>query len=137
MLDRPRAKGLGTSAKGHGPRSKTIGPRSTEQHPGSSSRDPKSPHQCPWPINHAHGCLGQFQRSRFRAESHSAKLPAASESGRSPMVQSPATVGGAGTGRPLPPTTMPVGFDSATDTRLQIKSGRNSVDLQQLSLQEY
>jgi len=57
----------GPSSMGLGPRSKTTGPRSTEQHPRLSSRDPKGPHQCPWPIEHAHGRLGQFQRSRFRA----------------------------------------------------------------------
>ena len=56
----------------------------------------KGPHQCPWPIDHAHWRLGQFQRSRFRAESPTAKFPAASESGRRPMAHGPISSHGGG-----------------------------------------
>ena len=85
---------------GLGPRSKTTRRRSTEQHPRLSSREPKRPHECPWPIDHAHGRLGQFQRSRFPAESPSTKFAAASESGRRPMAHGPISSrrGGVATG---------------------------------------
>ena len=70
-LEKAQGTRLGCSSIAHGP------------------RDPRGPHQCPWPIAHAHGSLGQFQRSRFRAESPNTKFPAASGSGRRPMAHGP------------------------------------------------